>query len=102
MGLLGDSDVFFITSAAQTLCMILLHTCWGVIFFHACDTQNRQQLGFVLVAHMGVSLLTLLNRYGMYAATLLPSYAILLVSGFWALKVAGGSVDSLVRFVKCQ
>lgn len=102
MGLHGGSDIFFITSAAQTLCVILLHTCWSVIFFDACDQQDRRLLAFVLISHLGVSLLTLLNRYEMYAATLLPSYALLAVTACVAVRVAGGSCKSFVRFVKCQ
>lgn len=102
MGLLGGSDVFFLTSAAQTLCMILLHTCWGVIFFDAFDTKNHQQLAFVLATHMGVSLLTLLNRYELYSLVLVPSYIALIVTAYVTLRVAGGSNRSLVRFIKCQ
>lgn len=101
-GLFGGSDIFFVTSAAQTLCMILLHTCWAVIFFAACDTQDWRRLGFVVVAHLGVSLLTLLNRWELYAATLTPSYAVLLISAGVALQAAGGSIESCKRFVKCQ
>lgn len=102
MGLQGGSEIFFLTSAAQTLCMILLHTFWSVIFFDAVDTNKREHIAYVVGSHLFVSVLTLLNRQEQYAATLLPSYAVLLVTAFLALKVAGGSRATIVRFVKCQ
>lgn len=102
MGLLGGSDIFFVTSAAQTLCMILLHPCWSVILFDACDTRDQRRIGFVLIGHLAVSMLTLLNRFELYALTLPLSYALLLASGCVALKTAGGSLESVKRFVKCQ
>lgn len=102
MGLLGGSDIFFVTSAAQTLCMILLQPCWAVIFFDACDTRDQRRIGFVLIGHLAVSTLTLLNRWELYAVTLPLSYALLLVSACVALKTAGGSLESVKRFVKCQ
>lgn len=102
MGLLGGSERFFITSAAQTLCMVLLHTCWSVIFFDACDRCDQYLGAFVLVGHFGVSLLTLLNRWEMYAMTLFGSWTVLLATAVVAARVAGATRASLVRFVKCQ
>lgn len=102
MGLNGGSEIFFLTSAAQTLCMILLHTFWGVIFFDAVDTGKRVNIAYVLGSHTFVSMLTLLNRQELYAATLLPSYAVLALTACIALHVAGGSRATVTRFVKCQ
>lgn len=102
MGLLGGSERFFITSAAQTLCMVLLHTCWSVIFFDACDRRDRCLGAVVLVGHFGVSLLTLLNRWEWYAVTLLGSWTVLLATTVVAARVAGATSASLVRFMKCQ
>ncbi|XP_017491668.1 PREDICTED: gamma-secretase subunit Aph-1 [Rhagoletis zephyria] len=102
MGLKGGSEVFLITSAIQALAMILLHTFWSVIFFNAFDINNYFHIAYVISTHLFVSLITLLNAQLMYAATLLPTYIILLASAVLAFKVAGGSKISLVRFVKCQ
>ena len=38
VGMKGEPQNFFLVSAAMTLCMILLHTAWGVIFFSSLDT----------------------------------------------------------------
>nr|QEV81512.1 Aph1 [Locusta migratoria] len=95
MGLKGGSDLFFITSAAFTLCMILLHTFWGVIFFSAADNRNYLQILWVVGSHMAVSCLTLMNSQMWYAATLVPSYIILLITGSIAFSVVGGSLRSL-------
>lgn len=102
MGLKSGSDIFFITSAAQTLCMILLHTFWSVIFFNAIDTTKYTHVGYVCLSHLFVSTLTLLNRNELYYATLLPSYLLTLISGYIAFNVAGGSLISLKRFITCK
>lgn len=102
MGLNSGSDVFFLTSAAQTLAMVLLHTFWGVIFFNAVDNAKVLHIIYVVVSHLVVSSLTLLNKYEMYAASLIPSYAILALSGVMAFKVAGGSFATFKRFVTCK
>lgn len=102
MGLLGGSQTFFVTSAAQTLCMILLHTCWGVIFFEACDRRSRALCAVVVLGHLTVALLTQLNRWELYAVTLLGSWAVLVATAAVAAKVAGATRESWVRFVKCQ
>ena len=38
LGFNGEPHNFFIVSAIMTLCMILLHTAWGVVFFSSLDT----------------------------------------------------------------
>lgn len=95
MGLKSGNEMFFITSSAISLCFILLHTFWGVIFFKACDVNNWLQVGFVVTAHLVASLLTLLNRFEYYSACLVPLYTILLITSFMAFKIAGGSYASL-------
>lgn len=102
MGLNSGSDVFFLTSAAQTLAMVLLHTFWGVIFFNAVDNGRIFHIVYVVLSHLIVSSLTLLNKYEMYAASLIPSYVILGITGVMAFKVAGGSLASFKRFVTCK
>merc|ERR1712050_431805 len=98
LGFNGEPHNFFIVSAVMTLCMVLLHTSWGVIFFSSLDTGTYWQTGFVVVSHMFVSCLSLLNSQqsgAMYPATILPSYLVLIVSITMAVKVAGGSLTGL-------
>ncbi|GAB0086295.1 Gamma-secretase subunit Aph-1 [Sergentomyia squamirostris] len=102
MGLISGSENFFLTSAAQTLCMILLHTFWSVIFFNALDTRKNTHIAYVVLSHLFVSCLTLLNRRELYWATLLPNYAILAITAAIAFRVAGGSLLSLRRFITCK
>lgn len=102
MGLKGGSDIFFLTSAAQALCMILLHTFWSVIFFHACDIRNKTHIAFVIVSHLLVSSLTLLNKHELYVASLVPSYIITFVTGLLAFQSAGGSLETFKRFITCK
>lgn len=102
MGLIAGSSVFFITSAAQTLCMILLHIFWSIIFFNACDNLKWVHINYVVISHLAVSALTLLNRQELYVATLLPSYFLTIFTGIFAFKVAGGSFVTFKRFVTCK
>lgn len=102
MGLISGSSIFFITSAAQTLCMILLHIFWSIIFFNACDNMKYGQIAYVVISHLFVSTLTLLNRQELYVATLLPSYFLTILTGIFAFKIAGGSFASFKRFVMCK
>lgn len=102
MGLNGGSSIFFITSAAQTLCMILLHIFWSIIFFNACDNMKYGQIAYVIVSHLFVSTLTLLNGKQLYVATLLPSYFLTIFTGIFAFKIAGGSFATFKRFITCK
>lgn len=102
MGLISGSDVFFLTSAAQTLAMILLHTFWGVIFFNAVDNSKWVHIVYVVASHLVVSSSTLLNKYEMYAASLLTSYLILCLTAVMAFRVAGGSFATFKRFITCK
>lgn len=102
VGLLGGNENFFLLSSAQALCMILLHTFWSVIFFNALDIQNYKDVAYVVLSHLLVSCLTLLNVNGLQAITLPSSYLITLISAIFALKVAGGSIQTVKRFVTCQ
>ena len=38
LGFNGEPHNFFIVSSVMTLCMILLNTAWGVIFFSSLET----------------------------------------------------------------
>ncbi|KAL3283152.1 hypothetical protein HHI36_006305 [Cryptolaemus montrouzieri] len=94
MGIKSGNEMFFITSSATTLCFILLHTFWSVIFFDALDKKNNFQLIAIVLSHMLVSCLTLLNKYQVYSATIVPISFICGLTGLFAFKVAGGSYNS--------
>lgn len=57
VGLRGDSNLFFLTSSVTTLCFILLHTAWGVLFFHGLDKKKYLALVWVITSHLLVSCL---------------------------------------------
>uniref|UniRef100_A0A6M2E039 Putative gamma-secretase subunit aph-1 n=1 Tax=Xenopsylla cheopis TaxID=163159 RepID=A0A6M2E039_XENCH len=99
MGLKSGSDSFFMVSAGTTLCFILLHTFWGVIFFNALDNRNYGLILWVIGSHLFVSCLTLLNQSGLYYATMVPAYCILIISAILAFKVAGGTLSSFKMFI---
>ncbi|KAG5328431.1 APH1 secretase, partial [Acromyrmex charruanus] len=96
MGLRQGSEYFFIISAATTLCFILLHTFWGVIFFYALDKKNWGQIIWVVGSHLVVSCMTLLNRYQVYAASLLSAYIVLVITTTLAFRIVGGRTQSLI------
>ncbi|KAH8267499.1 hypothetical protein KR018_009383 [Drosophila ironensis] len=102
MGLKGGSELFFVTSAAQALSIVLLHTFWSVIFFNAFDTNNYLHAAYVLGSHMLVSLLTLLNGSELYGVTLPVNYGITILTGVLAFRVAGGTSRSFRKFITCQ
>lgn len=97
MGLKHGTEYFFIVSAATTLCFILLHTFWSVIFFSALDRKNWGQIIWVVASHLFVSCMTLLNVYEAYVASILPAYVVLIITTAIAFKVAGGRAQSLTQ-----
>ncbi|XP_045768262.1 gamma-secretase subunit Aph-1 [Maniola jurtina] len=97
VGLHGGTEFFFVTSAAMTLCMILLNTFWSVIFFNGLDTKNYSKIIWVIGSHFFVSGLSLLNKKELYVVTILPSYIILIVTAVIAFKCAGGSSKGLIQ-----
>ncbi|KAK7491459.1 hypothetical protein BaRGS_00017288 [Batillaria attramentaria] len=108
IGIYGDSQYFFITTAFLTLCFVMLHTFWGVIFFNGLDTKRYWMIAYVGVTHMLVSCLTLLNQRTdsrpepLYLATLIPAYIVMVVSGVMAFFVAGGSVQNIKAAFVCR
>nr|CAH7751342.1 unnamed protein product [Callosobruchus chinensis] len=82
MGLKSGNEMFFISSAAISLCFILLHTFWSVIFFNAWDNKNLVQVGYVVLSHLFASCLTLLNRY--------QNYYTYRIAAFLQAEVPGG------------
>ena len=97
IGIMGDARYFFWTSAFLTLCFVLLHTVWGVIFFAALDKGRYVYVIGVVAAHMFVSCMTLLNQQSdhsdssIYTASLLPAYLVLVASSVVAFYTAGGN-----------
>uniref|UniRef100_V5H5C6 Putative anterior pharynx defective 1 n=2 Tax=Ixodes ricinus TaxID=34613 RepID=V5H5C6_IXORI len=102
VGLHGGSPYFFITSALTTQAFVLLHTFWGVVSFHALDHGRWPLVGFVLGCHLTASTLTLLNPKGLYVASLVPIYLLLVISGALAFHAAGGRAHSLWAFLRCS
>lgn len=97
MGLRQGTEYFFMISAATTLCFILLHTFWGVIFFSALDRKCWTQIIWVVGSHLFVSCMTLLNRYQAYAASILSAYIVLLITTALAFKIVGGRTQSIIH-----
>lgn len=106
LGFHGEAHNFFIVSSLMTLCMVLLHTAWGVIFFASLETKTYWQTAYVVVTHLLVSSLSLLNAAGaggsLYPATLLPSYLVLAVTLLLAVRVAGGSLAGFRKALSCS
>lgn len=108
IGILGDSKYFFWASAFMTLCFILLHTAWGVIFFAALDKKNYISVALVVAAHMLISCLTLLNQQSdfsnsaIYLSNIIPAYIILIISGGAAFVTAGGSLNNVKAALVCR
>ena len=102
MGLKSGSDIFFLTSAAHTLCFILLHTFWSIIFFNGFDNKLILHISYVVGSHLFVSLLTLLNQYEYYFVTLFMNYFITIITAVFAFNVAGGTLITFKRFITCQ
>ncbi|KAK7098121.1 gamma-secretase subunit Aph-1-like [Littorina saxatilis] len=108
IGILGDSPYFFLASAFLTLCFILLHTFWGILFFNGLDKKRYWMIAYVVGTHMLVSCLTLLNKptqsqpEPLYLASIIPGYLVLLVTGVLAFRTAGGSLYNIRAACSCR
>ncbi|KAK3769197.1 hypothetical protein RRG08_005144 [Elysia crispata] len=108
IGIEGDSKFFFWTSACLSLCIVLLHTAWGVIFFSALDKNQWTRVIMVIAAHMFFSCISLVNQQsssdnsGVYMGSLIPSYLLLIGSGAAAFLTAGGSFVNLKNALICR
>ncbi|XP_059178359.1 gamma-secretase subunit Aph-1-like [Physella acuta] len=108
IGIYGDSKFFFWSSAFLTLCFILLHTAWGVIFFAALDKKQYIPVAGVVLAHMLLSCLTLLNQQSgehnsvIYLSNIVPAYLILVISIIGAFYSAGGSLRNMKAALICR
>uniref|UniRef100_A0ABM5FUZ8 Gamma-secretase subunit APH-1 n=1 Tax=Pogona vitticeps TaxID=103695 RepID=A0ABM5FUZ8_9SAUR len=99
VGIHGDSQLYFLTSAFMTLVLILLHTFWGIIFFHGCETRRWWEVGAVVLTHLIISGLTFWNP--LYLGSLLPAYLLMAASAVWAYLLSGGSKQNLRHFLLC-
>lgn len=101
IGIYGDSKYFFVATAFLTLSFILLHTFWGVIFFHGLDKKQYYMVALVVGSHMLLSCLTLLNQRTssrdspLYLASILPAYVLTVIMGVLAYYIAGGSLANV-------
>ncbi|XP_066567552.1 gamma-secretase subunit Aph-1b [Amia ocellicauda] len=100
VGIHGESQYFFITSAFMTLALTLLHTFWGIVFFDGCEKKRWWVVGVVVALHLLVSGLTILNP--LYEGTLPPAYIVMVSMGIWAFFSSGGSVQNLQCFFTCS
>uniref|UniRef100_A0A8D0HN31 Gamma-secretase subunit APH-1 n=1 Tax=Sphenodon punctatus TaxID=8508 RepID=A0A8D0HN31_SPHPU len=100
VGIRGDSQLYFLTSAFMTLLLIFLHTFWGILFFHGCEHRSWWEISVVVLTHLIVSGLTFWNP--LYLSSLLPSYLLMGATAAWAYKVSGGSAQNLLRFLRCE
>ncbi|CAJ0944500.1 unnamed protein product, partial [Ranitomeya imitator] len=89
VGIHGDSQYYFLTSAFLTMAIVFLHTFWGIIFFAACEKRKP----FHIVG-------TFLNPW--YEASLIPIYVIITLGmGIWAFVAAGGNHHNIRKCLAC-
>ncbi|KAM5129903.1 LOW QUALITY PROTEIN: gamma-secretase subunit APH-1A [Mantella aurantiaca] len=89
VGVHGDSQYYFLTSAFLTMAIVFLHTFWGIIFFAACEKRKPAHIAGIVLSHLITSGLTFLNPR--YEASLIPIYIITLGMAVWAFIAAGGN-----------
>nr|XP_013816469.1 PREDICTED: gamma-secretase subunit Aph-1b-like [Apteryx mantelli mantelli] len=99
VGIYGDSQLYFLTSAFMTMVLIFLHTFWGILFFHGCENRRWWEIAAVVVMHLAVSGSTFCNP--LYVGSLVPSYVLMAVAATWAYLLSGGSAQNVRRFLLC-
>ncbi|KAI5100005.1 gamma-secretase subunit APH-1A [Silurus meridionalis] len=95
VGIFGDSQYYFITSALMTLAITLLHTFWGVVFFEGCEQRCWWVIAVVVCLHLLVSCMSLMNP--LYEGSLPPVYVVTAAMAVWAFFSSGGSLSNLSR-----
>ncbi|NXG87074.1 APH1B secretase, partial [Stercorarius parasiticus] len=100
VGIHGDSQLYFLTSAFMTMVLIFLHTFWGILFFHGCEHRRWWEIMAVVVMHLAVSGSTFCNP--LYVGSLVPSYLLMAAAATWAYLLSGGSAQNLRRFLLCK
>ncbi|KAM9250695.1 gamma-secretase subunit Aph-1b-like [Cariama cristata] len=99
VGIHGDSQLYFLTSAFMTMVLIFLHTFWGILFFHGCEHRRWWEITAVVVMHLAVSGSTFCNP--LYVGSLVPSYLLMAAAAAWAYLLSGGSAQNVRRFLLC-
>uniref|UniRef100_A0A674HTL5 Gamma-secretase subunit APH-1 n=1 Tax=Taeniopygia guttata TaxID=59729 RepID=A0A674HTL5_TAEGU len=99
VGIHGDSQLYFLTSAFMTMVLIFLHTFWGILFFHGCEHRRWWEITAVVIMHLTVSGLSFCNP--LYVGSLVPSYLLMAAAATWAYLLSGGSAQNLRRFLLC-
>uniref|UniRef100_A0A8C6ZFQ6 Gamma-secretase subunit APH-1 n=1 Tax=Nothoprocta perdicaria TaxID=30464 RepID=A0A8C6ZFQ6_NOTPE len=100
VGIYGDSQLYFLTSAFMTMVLIFLHTFWGILFFHGCENRRWWEIAAVVVMHLAVSASSFCNP--VYVGSLVPSYVLMAVAATWAYLLSGGSAQNVRRFLLCK
>ncbi|NXO28897.1 APH1A secretase, partial [Cisticola juncidis] len=100
VGIHGDSQLYFLTSAFMTMVLIFLHTFWGILFFHGCEHRRWWEIAAVVTMHLTVSGLSFCNP--LYVGSLVPSYLLMAAAAAWAYLLSGGSAQNLRRFLLCK
>ncbi|XP_071971046.1 gamma-secretase subunit APH-1A isoform X1 [Engystomops pustulosus] len=100
VGVHGDSQYYFLTSAFLTMAIVFLHTFWGIIFFAACEKRKPIDIVCVVSSHLLTSGLTFLNPR--YEASLIPIYVVTLAMGVWAFLAAGGTHHNIRKCLACD
>ncbi|XP_028660806.1 gamma-secretase subunit Aph-1b-like [Erpetoichthys calabaricus] len=100
VGIHGESQYYFLTSAFMTMAITLLHTFWGVLFFDGCEKRKWWMIAVVVCLHLLVSGLTFLNP--VYEGSLPPAYIITVAMGVWAFLSSGGSLESIRNSFTCS
>ncbi|XP_062369109.1 gamma-secretase subunit APH-1A isoform X2 [Cinclus cinclus] len=100
VGIHGDSQLYFLTSAFMTMVLIFLHTFWGILFFHGCEHRRWWEIAAVVIMHLTVSGLSFCNP--LYVGSLVPSYLLMAGAAAWAYLLSGGSAQNLRRFLLCK
>uniref|UniRef100_A0A3B5QZ53 Gamma-secretase subunit APH-1 n=1 Tax=Xiphophorus maculatus TaxID=8083 RepID=A0A3B5QZ53_XIPMA len=100
VGIHGDSQHYFLSSAFMTMAIILLHMFWGIIFFDGCEKQRWLAVAAVVASHLLVSCLTFQNPQ--YVSSLVPTYVVMFFMGVWAFYTAGGSLRNLKLCLTCK
>ncbi|KAJ8287121.1 hypothetical protein GJAV_G00047890 [Gymnothorax javanicus] len=93
VGIFGDSQYYFISSACMTLAVTLLHTFWGVVFFDGCERSRWWAVALVVCLHLLVSGLTFFNPF--YEASLPAVFVITALMAVWAFFSSGGTSQNL-------
>ncbi|XP_003382482.1 PREDICTED: gamma-secretase subunit Aph-1b-like [Amphimedon queenslandica] len=96
------SNQYFVTvSAFSTQVMIILHICWGVIFFAGLESKNWLYIFAVPISHMFISCLSLLINLANTPAYFLSfGYFLCVVFVALAFFAAGARPKTLVDFFK--